>query len=104
MSKKLPKNELCVFQKVPKNACFWACVRINTQILLFLGKSGKARIQCLCGFPDFLIFIITHPQKWSKKYTMFQGNLLEPKKGKTVGSAADMTIEYLIDILTYIFV
>jgi hypothetical protein len=33
---------------------------------------------------------------------MFQGNLLEPKKGKTVGSAADMTIEYLIDILTYI--
>ena len=35
---------------------------------------------------------------------MFQGNLLEPKKGKTVGSAADMTIEYLIDILTYIFV
>ena len=35
---------------------------------------------------------------------LFQGNLLEPKKGKTVGSAADMTIEYLIDILTYIFV
>ena len=35
---------------------------------------------------------------------MFQGNLLEPKKGKTVGSAADMAIEYLIDILTYIFV
>jgi len=35
---------------------------------------------------------------------MFQGNLLEPKKGKLVGSAADMTIEYLIDILTYIFV
>lgn len=35
---------------------------------------------------------------------VFQGNLLEPKKGKTVGSAADMTIEYLIDILTYIFV
>lgn len=33
---------------------------------------------------------------------MFQGNLLEPKKGKLVGSAADMTIEYLIDILTYI--
>ena len=33
-----------------------------------------------------------------------KGNLLEPKKGKLVGSAADMTIEYLIDILTYIFV
>ena len=33
---------------------------------------------------------------------MPKGNLLEPKKGKTVGSAADMTIEYLIDILTYI--
>lgn len=93
------------------------CVLKSTQKCLFLGvcknkypnpvvlgKSGKARIQCLCGFPDFLIFIITHPQKWSKKYTMFQGNLLEPKKGKTVGSAADMTIEYLIDILTYIFV
>ena len=26
---------------------------------------------------------------------MFQGNLLEPKKGKLIGSAADMTIEYL---------
>ncbi|WP_207664707.1 hypothetical protein, partial [Blautia sp. AF17-9LB] len=76
-----------MFRKVPKNACFWACVRISTQILLFLGKSGKEKIQCLCGFPDFLIFIITHLQKWSKKYTMFQGNLLEPKKGKTVGSA-----------------
>ena len=35
---------------------------------------------------------------------VFQGNLIEPKKGKLVGSAADMTIEYLIDILTYIFV
>ena len=35
---------------------------------------------------------------------MFQGSLLEPKKGKFIGSAADMTIEYLIDILTYIFV
>ena len=35
---------------------------------------------------------------------MLKGNLLEPKKGKTVGSATDMTIEYLIDILTYIFV
>lgn len=68
---KVTQNYLCVFQKAPKNACFWACVRISTQILLFLGKSGKARIQCLCGFPDFLIFIITHPQKWSKKYTMF---------------------------------
>lgn len=60
---KVTQKYLCVFQKVPKNACFWACVRISTQILLFFGKSGKARIQCLCGFPDFLISIITHPQK-----------------------------------------
>ena len=91
------------------------CVSKSTQKCLFLGVCknkypnpvafGKIwEIQCFCGFPDFLIFIITHPQKWSKKYTMFQGNLLEPKKGKLVGSAADMTIEYLIDILTYIFV
>ena len=97
MSKKLPKY-------LPKNVYSWACVRIDTPSYILGRKSGKAKIQCLCGFPDFLIFIITHPQKWSKKYTMFQGNLLEPKKGKTVGSAADMTIEYLIDILTYIFV
>ena len=34
---------------------------------------------------------------------MSKGNLLEPKKGKTVGSAADMTIEYLIDISVQTF-
>lgn len=97
--------------------CVEKVTEISSQKRLFLGvcknkypflhfwaKIWETKIQCLCGFPDFLIFIITHPQKWSKKYTMFQGNLLEPKKGKTVGSAADMTIEYLIDILTYIFV
>ena len=35
---------------------------------------------------------------------MFQGNLLEPKKGKTVGSAADRTVEYLKDIWVQNFV
>ncbi len=46
------------------------------------------------------------PGQMTSFYTLSvsKGNLLEPKKGKLVGSAADMTIEYLIDILTYIFV
>ena len=35
---------------------------------------------------------------------MSKGTSFDPKKGKVVGSAADGTIEYLIDILTHIFV
>ena len=80
MSKKLPKY-------LPKNVYSWACVRIDTPSYILGRKSGKAKIQCLCGFPGFLIFTVTHLQKWSKKYSMSKDTSSDPKKGKVVGSA-----------------
>lgn len=94
---------MCVSKSTQKRLFLGVCKNKYPNPVVF-GKIWESKNPVFMRVPRlFNIYHYTSP-KWSKKYTMFQGNLLEPKKGKTVGSAADMTIEYLIDILTYIFV